>query len=74
MRARWTSPASKRVANSQAGIEALLARAGKAVAQVRWAVDLITGWPPTPVSVRRAPTSRFRRLEGYQRGDGLERD
>jgi hypothetical protein len=27
---------TNRVANSQAGIEALLARAGKAAAQVRW--------------------------------------
>ncbi|NJC74334.1 IS110 family transposase [Planosporangium thailandense] len=34
---------TKRVANRQADIEALIARAGKAAAQVQWAIDLTTG-------------------------------
>jgi hypothetical protein len=34
---------SKRLGNGQAEIEALIARAGKAVGQVRWALDMTSG-------------------------------
>jgi Transposase len=34
---------SKRLVNGQAGFEALIARAGKAAVQVRWALDMTSG-------------------------------